>query len=719
MSVIMVPALKCTVSPKNVRKTADHEADLLMRASIVARGVIQNLVGFPKARKKGEYEITAGGRRLTQVHAAIADGSLPATFEIPFMPLADKNDAMEISLAENFIRANMTPADECIAFKHIIETEKKTPADVAKRFGLTERFVLGRLRLASLADEVFTALRDLQITLDLAMAYASTSDVGKQAEVFRTYGASAHPATIRRVVQTIGYRGTAPRVQFIDRAAYEAAGGRVDGDLFTDDAEEMWLDSDIVDRLAMERLEEIAAATKVETGYFDVRVVEQRGEIWNVTRDLVQLPVTIPPLSEADDARLEAIAEELEALEHEANGSDDGLTEEQEASLAALQAEYERLTNPEIVLTDDQKARAIAFIYLGSDGQPRIESTLYTEPEPEPVRTPGNEAGTDGEAGDATTTAGTPIAGTQGYQSGTVTPTEPEKPGLSQRLAAELAMQKTELVALHVANDPHFAFDLGVFIMADRALAEDHRNGIWSDLPTELRAGAALNPAPDFKSDTQAAEGMTQIREGLDKTWFTSRDATERFDAFRQLGGDAKAAWLGWTVARTLRAVEGGKPGAGFIDHLGGALGIDVAAWWRPTATNYFDRVSKATTLEALREVGGSELSNRYGSSKKAELAAAAERLFAGNTIVEPEYRAAIVAWVPAAMRVATPSEVPDDEIETAEAGPDTTEPGCADGPSAELVENGVDASDGDGSVDGAPEEVENATIDDLVSELA
>src|SRR3546814_18628841 len=78
----------------------------------------------------------------------------------------------------------MNPADTCRAFQDIIESEKKTPEDVAKRFGLTERFVRSRLRLADLADPIFEALRNGEITLNVAVAYASNSDRTKQAEVF-------------------------------------------------------------------------------------------------------------------------------------------------------------------------------------------------------------------------------------------------------------------------------------------------------------------------------------------------------------------------------------------------------------------------------------------------------------------------------------------------------------------------------------------------------
>src|SRR3546814_20685927 len=54
---------------------------------------------------------------------------------------------------------------------------------VAARFGKTERFVLGRMRLADLAEPVFEALRKGEITLEVAKAYASTSDTARQTRV--------------------------------------------------------------------------------------------------------------------------------------------------------------------------------------------------------------------------------------------------------------------------------------------------------------------------------------------------------------------------------------------------------------------------------------------------------------------------------------------------------------------------------------------------------
>ena len=149
------------------------QADAELEASIFAHGLIQNLVGVPVARKKGHYRIIAGGRRLDAIHRLIEKGRLPADHEVLVRIFSNAKDGREISLAENSDRLQMSPAEECCAFRDIIEVEKKSAADVAKRFGIEERVVLGRLRLANLAPPIFAALEADEITLDVA----TTADV--------------------------------------------------------------------------------------------------------------------------------------------------------------------------------------------------------------------------------------------------------------------------------------------------------------------------------------------------------------------------------------------------------------------------------------------------------------------------------------------------------------------------------------------------------------
>src|SRR3546814_7987495 len=106
----------------------------------------------------------------------------------------------------------MSAADECTAYNNMVAKEGKTPAQVAVRFGKSERFVLGRVRLADLAEPVFEALRLGEITLDIEMAYASTSDIARQASVFEQLGHGYYRPNvgeIRRQLASGGYRGSA------------------------------------------------------------------------------------------------------------------------------------------------------------------------------------------------------------------------------------------------------------------------------------------------------------------------------------------------------------------------------------------------------------------------------------------------------------------------------------------------------------------------------
>jgi ParB family transcriptional regulator, chromosome partitioning protein len=645
--IIHVPASMLSVSPLNVRKQQDEEANLRLRAHIVARGLLQNLIGIPVPHKKGCYEVTAGGRRLTQIHAAIAANELDPGYLVPLLVMNDRDDAEEDSLAENYHRLNMNPAEECIAFQAIIQREKRTPADIAKRWGLKERYVLGRLRLAGLADSVFDALREGRITLDVASAYAATTDRAAQEAVFQdvarqSYG--VHPDTIRRRVQEAGYTAASWKVRLISREDYLAGGGQIAGDLFSDVFTETWLDRELVDDLARDRLEAVARDTRETGGFAEVRIVEDERDIWSEVRNLEILIGTVPEPTDDVIARKAEIEAQLGAFEARMTETDSGvLTDVDHSVIDGLRDELANLENPAPLLSDAQKARAIAFIYPTADGKVYLHNEIYAEPLPAVPSVAGERDQPPADTHVEEPKCPVPVAGdTRELPEPRAAAT---KAGISQRLASELAIQKTELIAVHVANDPHFALDLGVFIMADRARMPE-----TSAIPSELRASNFSPAIPDFVSTTQAAAAWADLTGKLDISWTRSSLPAERFDAFRVLDEDAKAAWLGWCIARTLTPVEQGREGAGFLDHLGLSLGIDAAAWWRPTAENYFDRVPKSAVLDAFDEVGGNELVSRYATAKKADLASAAEKLFRGDTIVEAEIKEKALAWLPKSM---------------------------------------------------------------------
>ncbi|HTM95330.1 MAG TPA: ParB/RepB/Spo0J family partition protein, partial [Croceibacterium sp.] len=248
---------KLVPSPRNVRRTVDELADLQLKADIEARGLLQNLVVTTLTKPRGSFAVEAGGRRLVALKALADEGKLPAAHEVCCLVLDRGPLALEASLAENFQRLSMNPADECLAFRQLIEQGADAEA-IARRFGLTVRFVEGRLRLANLAPAVFEALGAGEITLDVAKAYAATPDHERQALVFeqmsRGYG-GAYPDSIRRMMTQATVSAADRRARFIGEEAYLAAGGRIERDLFSDDDDARWLDIAIVERLASEKLE--------------------------------------------------------------------------------------------------------------------------------------------------------------------------------------------------------------------------------------------------------------------------------------------------------------------------------------------------------------------------------------------------------------------------------------------------------------------------------
>lgn len=626
-----IPLNKLVASPRNVRRRGSVEADLELKADIEARGVLQNLVVTAVGKPRGCFAVEAGERRRRALQALAEDGKLARDFEVCCLVVDDVEAGREASLAENFQRLAMNPADECLAFQALLDQGADVEG-IARRFGLAMRFVEGRLRLANLAPVVFEALGAGDIGLDVAKAYAATPDQERQAFVFEQLGrgySSNHPDSIRRMMTQTTVSAGDRRALFVGEEAYVAAGGRIEQDLFSDAGAARWLDIALLERLAGEKMEAIAAETTAETGLAFVKPTLGAWVPHEALAGYRRVPVEGPSLSDEDAARRDELYQALEDLSAELD--DDRLEAaarvEGAARVKSLGAELDAIENRPPVLDAELAAKVGAFLILDEAGQARLDGNYYA-----PV-----DDDREGEGGRSDEETGE-VAGKRGT-------------GLSQRLVDELAIQRRDILAVHVAADPGLALDLAIFLMIDREAGySSERRG------SSLNAAPPANPVADFKApDAAATIAREKAADTLDRGWTGGATLAARFDAFRALGETERAAWLGHAVARTLEASLNlpGDRSCAFHAHLAGLLGIDVARWWRPTGANYFDRVPKALALAALGEVGGEALAARYASAKKAELAEACERIFAGDFIAEVEVKEAAMAWVPDAMRFA------------------------------------------------------------------
>ncbi|MNV11997.1 hypothetical protein D3C71_1025840 [compost metagenome] len=95
---------------------------------------------------------------------------------------------------------------------------------------------------------------------------------------------------------------------------------------------------------------------------------------------------------------------------------------------------------------------------------------------------------------------------------------------------------------------------------------------------------------------------------------------------------------MGFTVT-AIASREDEAPAAA----LAQAVGLDMHAWWTPTAAGYFNHVSKARALEGVHAFAPAEVS-RLGKLKKAQIANEAERLAAGTGWLPAMFRAPEVA---------------------------------------------------------------------------
>lgn len=95
---------KLDADPKNVRKTYGTESVEGLAASILANGVLQNIVG--RKGTKGRYLITAGGRRLAALKLLAERGDIAKDYGVE-VRIKEAEDATEISLTENVMREAM------------------------------------------------------------------------------------------------------------------------------------------------------------------------------------------------------------------------------------------------------------------------------------------------------------------------------------------------------------------------------------------------------------------------------------------------------------------------------------------------------------------------------------------------------------------------------------------------------------------------------------
>jgi len=658
-----IPLDRLKPSPANVRKTSAGKAAFdELKASIAAHGLLENLVArsAEPAEDGGEsYAVIAGARRLAALNALAQEGVLDADHPVPCRVVANGAIDGELSLAENVVRVAMHPADQVEAFG-ALALAGATVADIAARFGASERTVEQRLRLGHVAPELLDAYREDRIDLATLKAFAVTTDRTRQMAVWEQVKDQGYRPTdwhIKRMLTEDRVPAGAALARYVGVDAYEAAGGPVLRDLFADEHENgVWLeDPALLMKLALDRLQ--VAADELATRW---KWAEARLDVdWS---DLARFgrvhPTPAQPTDEeqAEIERLHTRHDELVNMEEDE--WTDELIEEAEAIEPRL-AEIEEAVKARAVFKPEDIAISGCIVTVGSNAQLQVVHGLV-----KPEDMPATDTGTS----DASAHAGDGQQDGQQAPSGIASPAisspamPPARPdpeaearkeaGVGIGLGDDLRAIRTTLVKAYLAEDFGAAFDLMLFQMGRAVFTPGYHDHALDIAVRETRDRPPLRINDDTFGRWSPGEAMLADRSSLSFDWLQIKDRQESFAALRALPETDKQRLFAACVARTLNgqlAFEADSRPE--LEATVARLDIDFAAHIRPTAEMFWSRVRKDRMLSVAREVLGVEWAHAHRKDKKDALAAAMETAFARADSpplgVTKEGHAAALAWAP------------------------------------------------------------------------
>ncbi len=665
-NLILVPLSRLVLRPtgRNVRKTPRMSIPELA-ASIQRVGLLQNLIVIASA--DGEhYEVVAGGRRLAALKLLAKKHRISKEWEVPCLLVAD-GTARTASLTENVQREAMHPADQFEAFAALV-AEGRPIEDIAADFSVTPLVVQRRLKLANVSPRLMADYRADAVTLDQLMALAITDDHAAQEAAF--YDApqwQRHPSHLReRLTEREIDACRHPLVRFVGLDSYEAAGGGVRRDLFAEDDAGVYLtDAALLERLAQDKLAGIAATVRAEgwawvdatpgVTHADLHAFqraprERREPNKREAARIEKLQARMHQLAEAVDAALDA--------DDEDKADADALQEEGEAVGEQLQALEDGLQD----YGANVKAAAGVIVTIDRNGEAVIHRGLMREAEAKALRTleklrqgfsdPDAANDDEGEDGDDDR--------------------QPKTAAMSDRLAQRLSAHRTAALQIEVARHPQAALAAVVHGMVQTALQESRYGRSRDSLP--LGVGLKVQDrlegmAPDWPG-SPAAVALRELQQVAGEA--LPDDSAELFAVLLTKPQDELVKLLAVCVASTVDVVTPRatphQPG----EELAQAVGLDMAAWWQPTAEGYFKHVSKAVILEAVGEFAPESVT-RLGKLKKADIASEAERLADGT------------GWMPAIFKAAGPQQAVQESAQ--EEGPEQDAPEDAEAMADETAE--------------------------------
>lgn len=578
MAIITVKLSQLRLSPLNTRRVKPSAIDA-MADDIAAHGLLQNLVAY---EEEGTFWVFAGGRRYRALKELVKRKTIRNNNTFP-VELRTKEEAVELSYAENAGREDPHPADSIRAFAAMRDIGMSA-SDIAGRFGYAESYVSRMLRLSALNPKLIDILAKDQLTLDAAKALTLSDDHAEQLRVFKASSGQAH--RIRAMLTEEKLTTQSGPFLFVGRDAYVAQGGTLTPDLFAQGDGGYADQPELIAELAQAKLDTLAEEYRT-SGWFEVTAT------FDQPYDLYNKGYLYPVEREPSDLEAERIAEldaQIEAIVEEEG--------EESERITPLTDERAAITSGLRSYNAEQKAVGGIALWISRDGS--LGQRIYRARAEKKVKATGAVGG--------------------------------PAPLYPNSLYADLTRIKTQIVQEAVAANPALAFDILLDSLAGQLLhgAHDYH------LALELKADTVKTDVPDemmAASDVRPVEEMMAAR-------FASLPTEGRFDAIRLMATEDKMSLLGGLVAMM---VDGTVFAGGMLssrhhqfEQIAKASAVDIAARWSaPIAL--FDRMKRASLVSLLRqEAGDASADNCSTIKKKADLAVNVSGRLSSNWLPEP-----------------------------------------------------------------------------------
>ena len=592
---LQIPLNKLSVAPENSRKTDITARQDELKASLTAYGLLQPLLIRP-ADKKGHFLVVDGQRRLLALKALVKDKALKNTYVVKCEQI-NPNIAEEVSLTANIQSETMHPADQFEAF-YAMNQNKISTSDIAARFGVSEKSVKQRLKLASVSPKLLQQYRDQEMSLEHLEAFTVSSDHKKQLAVWEglsSWQKNAHH--IKAVLTEENVRSDDFRVEFVTLEAYKKAGGHAEGDLFSEYS--YLTDLELLETLVRDKLIEVGKDVETE-GWAFVEISPKYEYEYEFVQQYDRVYPKSVELGKEDTARLESVEAEINQIHEEYDEAED--TIELDKKMNKLEIEHEVLLEKMEMFTEEQKSGAGAYVSLHRGGLD-ITRGLIEKQASKSEKKP--------------------------------------KKQISDKLMEHLTSYKTLALRDKLSKSPETAFDLMLTELAQDMLSLPSFSH-YSCFKFSSSSTSYYPHQENVESNKTFIEREKNAQQWEKSLASKLDDETNLYDVVSSLDMDKKMELFAFCFSYTVDAIKRPKEEQSLQKHkasdwLSDILKLDMNEYWNATSKLYFSHITKDNILNVIRETKGIEVADSLKKFKKFDLAEAAEkRLAKDNWLPEP-----------------------------------------------------------------------------------